>query len=151
MNGTKGSKSDMQATRIARRFKARPKANWTRVSGQVMEPKKKPVRRIRKRSKAMDARMRQYRKLANAFKRDNPKCAMPKCQSKTDDVHHTRGRAGSLLLDWRYWKPVCRSCHDWIQRNPIFARDLKMLCDPGLWNEPDRTEVPEYIGAKGTV
>ena len=61
---------------------------------------------------------------------------------KARDVHHSRGRAGTLLLDWRYFKGVCRCCHDWIGENPTEARAEGFLCAAGLWNVPDRTPIP---------
>lgn len=37
------------------------------------------------------------------------------------DVHHARGRSGDLLLDERFWKPVCREGHMKIHDNPEWA------------------------------
>jgi len=58
----------------------------------------------------------------------------------TDDVHHCRGRASTLLIDARWWIPVCRNCHDFIQRNPKEARARGWLCDWGQWNSPPQDE-----------
>jgi hypothetical protein len=52
------------------------------------------------------------------------------------DLHHLRGRAGSLLMDGFYWMPVCRTCHNWIGDNPEKARAVGCLCQPGEWNKP---------------
>lgn len=82
----------------------------------------------------------QYEALATEFKRVYPKCGV--ChQNPTVDVHHSRGRLGSLLCDMRFWIPVCRTCHDWIGSNPDAARKLTwngipVLCEKGQWNSP---------------
>lgn len=34
------------------------------------------------------------------------------------EIHHKKGRLGDRLLDDRHWIAVCRSCHDWITKNP---------------------------------
>lgn len=65
----------------------------------------------------------------------NPFCArFPKL--KSEDVHHTRGRVGSLLLDERFWRAVSRKGHDWIGNNMAEARKLGLLCEVGQWNVP---------------
>lgn len=131
----------MRTSTISRTGKARAKALWTRLPWAGVKPKAREPRwtKVRKQSDAMAKRMREYRKLATRFKLANPSCD---CGGRTRDVHHTRGRAGSLLLDWRYWRPVCRYCHDWIAQHPDAARAEGMLCERGLWNVPDRTPIP---------
>ena len=69
----------------------------------------------------------EYSKKAKAFKEEHSFCqaCLPNiCTSKTNDVHHMKGRVADLLLDEEYWLAVCRSCHEWIEANPIEARDL---------------------------
>jgi hypothetical protein len=39
------------------------------------------------------------------------------------------GREGPLLLDERYWMPVCRTCHDWIEDHGRLARELGFVID----------------------
>jgi hypothetical protein len=45
------------------------------------------------------------------------------CTQYATDVHHMAGRSGSLYLDEKYWLPVCRSCHTWIETHPKEARE----------------------------
>ena len=52
-----------------------------------------------------------------------------------DDVHHMRGRSGTLLRDKRFWLAVSRPGHDWIERNKEAARELGFLCARGLWGK----------------
>ena len=47
----------------------------------------------------------------------------------TDDVHHKMGCEGQLLLDERWWMPVCRLCHDWIEDHGRAARELGFVLD----------------------
>ena len=83
----------------------------------------------------------EYFRLVRRFKRTHPECQ--RCgQRPTQDVHHTRGRSGTLLLDWRHWRAVCRECHAWIGDNPERSRREGFLCAKGLWNVPDETPKP---------
>lgn len=58
------------------------------------------------------------------------------CSLSATDIHHIRGRRGRLLLDQRFWMPVCRHAHDWIGSHPAEARTLGWLCQVGEWNTP---------------
>lgn len=58
-----------------------------------------------------------------------------RCGNPATDVHHTRGRAGRLLLDTQYWVAVCRQCHEWIGSNPNEARKAGLLCSKGEWGK----------------
>lgn len=98
------------------------------------------VEQLRQEESRTDREPIQYEALANEFKRLNPMCGV--CHKKpTSDVHHSRGRLGPLLMDQRFWIPVCRTCHDWIGSNPDAARKLTwksiaVLCAKGEWNSP---------------
>jgi hypothetical protein len=46
-----------------------------------------------------------------------------------DECHHMRGRNGDLLLDERYWLPVCMGCHKWITEHGKKARALGLSAD----------------------
>lgn len=41
----------------------------------------------------------------------------------TTEVHHKKGRVGSLYLDERYWLAVSRKGHQKIEMNPQWAKD----------------------------
>lgn len=83
---------------------------------------RKPLRRtpLKRVSKKLGAKLRQYRVLAVQFKKDNPTCQVC-CVKFTSDVHHKAGR-GRNLLNVATWMPVCRPCHDLIHQHPSFAR-----------------------------
>ncbi len=93
----------------------------------------------------MDVRAR------DSFMRRSPACA--RClQSKATDVHHSRGKLGSLMNDERYWIPLCRTCHRWAHDNIAMARKIKisvytqthgtmripLICEKGGWDSLPR-------------
>jgi hypothetical protein len=101
----------------------------------------KPIRRStpkRAREKS------QYSRKCAAYKRKHPWCAacealsrfnpMPVGICRTSDVHHKMGREGDLLLDERFWMPVCRTCHDWIEDHGREARRLGFVLDKDYRN-----------------
>jgi len=45
------------------------------------------------------------------------------------ECHHMRGRNGKLLMDERYWLPVCRKCHRFLTEHSKLARELGLSAD----------------------
>ena len=129
---------------IRRRNPDRKPAPWTEAfPEQVSEtesPKKVVKRRkpVLKQSTKTRAKRDLYNREAKKWKAltENSTCRFPGCKKPTTDVHHSRGRAGSLLLDKRFWIPLCREHHDWVGVNMGAARKLGLLCETGLWNTP---------------
>lgn len=60
------------------------------------------------------------------------------CSNKLSEVHHTRGRAGSLLLDERFWMAASKAGHRFIHENVELAREHGWICEKGLWNKPPK-------------
>ncbi len=54
------------------------------------------------------------------------------------EVHHTRGRAGMLMILQQFWLAVSSSGHAWIHRNLDEARQLGLVCQIGEWNTVPR-------------
>jgi hypothetical protein len=54
-------------------------------------------------------------------KPENQKC--PITGKPTTDVHHSKGRIGSLLLDTRYWIALSREGHKYVEENPEWAKE----------------------------
>ncbi|MFD2600191.1 hypothetical protein ACFSQ3_14630 [Sphingobacterium corticis] len=52
------------------------------------------------------------------------KARLEGCTVWTTDVHHKKGRINNLLTDETYFLPVCRSCHQVIELNPVLAKEL---------------------------
>lgn len=38
-----------------------------------------------------------------------------------EELHHAKGRIGALLLDERYWVPLCSAAHDFVTNHPTIA------------------------------
>ena len=96
----------------------------------------KRTTRIRPFSKIRSAQIREYSKRVQAWKErpENRQCRVAGCTRRADDNHHSRGRIGTLLLDQRFWVPVCRQHHDWIGAHPAEARALGLIAPLGQWN-----------------
>ncbi len=115
-------------------------------------------RNIRKTSKSRYVQMREYRKLRIAFllgrsceahliiwaDSQPPVGRIP----PAIEVHHVRGRTGSLLNDLRYWKGVCPKCHFWIGHCPAEARKLGLLAEIGQWNQTEKLEQQKERNAR---
>ena len=112
------------------------KAPWVRAGlpgyAGYRKGQPKPKAKLRARSIRRGQIMRMYCVLKTRFLREHPSCAVdgwrPSC-----DVHHVRGRAGTLLIDTRFWLPVSRQGHDWIHRHPVLARIRGLLAERGYW------------------
>lgn len=55
-------------------------------------------------------------------KEENQKCPVYP-EQKTSQVHHMKGRIGSLYLDERFWLAVSADGHEWIEKNPNEAKE----------------------------
>lgn len=115
-----------------------PQKSWTRIA---------PV------SKRSLPRRRQYTVDARAWKLRNPLCQCCRLIFKrkpqpTTSVHHSRGRASTLLLDQRFWKAACDECHDWIHQNPSLAQSLGLFCAMGKWNSPPKHGYCDSCGCR---
>ena len=97
----------------------------------------KPRKRINPISAKRAAEMRIYAKRRKLFLAANPLCEYWKRRSgirvKSTEIHHTRGRAGTLYLDERYWVAVSRSGHQRIEKWPNEAKAFGLI---GPWGEP---------------
>lgn len=69
------------------------------------------------------------------------RCALKKkLKSAEPYPHHIRGRDGAMLTDTRFWLPICRPCHDWIEEHReeawnlgwLASRDRKAMKHEGL-------------------
>lgn len=50
------------------------------------------------------------------------------------ELHHFRGRAGSLLRDVRFWLSLCGGCHRQVYDNPKWARANLLLASATDFN-----------------
>lgn len=91
---------------------------------------------VRVRSQTEQIRMSVYKAIKKLYLARHPwcECCPGVNPHPSEDVHHTKSRTGWLLVDVRFFKPVCRKKHDWIGQNPDEARKLKLLAPKGRWN-----------------
>lgn len=76
--------------------------------------------RIRNTSKKRASALRIYGRKRAAFLVAHPVCR--RCQlARSAEVHHAKGRVGSLLLDERWWVALCSPCHRWLTEHPSEA------------------------------
>ncbi len=54
-------------------------------------------------------------------KKENQIC--PITRQPTTDIHHKKGRVGSLFLDTRYWIALSREGHKFVEENPDWAKE----------------------------
>tara|TARA_R110000782_G_scaffold4904_1_gene17142 strand:- start:118 stop:387 length:270 start_codon:yes stop_codon:yes gene_type:complete len=80
---------------------------------------------IKKVSSKMSKINTAYTKLRREYLTDKPIChaKIHKCSIHATDIHHKQGR-GVYHLDTSTWLPVCRNCHNWIEKNPSESYEL---------------------------
>lgn len=87
-----------------------------------MSGAKKPQKPIKKVSDKRSVENLQYSADRIVFlgKPENKICPITK--KPTTDVHHKKGRVGSLFLDQRYWVALSREGHKYVEENPEWAK-----------------------------
>ena len=90
----------------------------------VQKTNKSPAYRIKSISDKKLAELKEYRVVRDGYLATNKVCEHPECKNLSEDLHHAKGRVGSLLTDVRYFKALCRRCHRWVEENPEQAKSL---------------------------
>ena len=87
-----------------------------------LKPSQKPMRHKSSKMTALDT---VYSKLRVNYLEQYPLCcaSLPKCTKNSTDIHHKKGR-DKYHNDPTTWLSVCRTCHNWIELNPIEAEEL---------------------------
>lgn len=117
------------------------KAPWFIAKYGENQTTKKP-KPIRRRSVTESKRMRAYLQQRSVWllRTENQWCIVVKETTgaivRATEVHHMRGRAGSLLCDERFWLPVSAEGHRIIHDSPESARARGWICKKGEWNKP---------------
>jgi hypothetical protein len=67
-----------------------------------------------------------YSILREQYLKHHPHCEahLPGCAINACDIHHKKGRVGTLFLDDTEFLAVCRQCHTWIETHPKEAKLL---------------------------
>lgn len=99
----------------------------------------KPKKKIRRFTSKREAMKRIYAIRRRDFLIENPWCAWglkqtPPVRIRAEEVHHTRGRIGRLLIEEKFWVGVSKAAHRWIHDNIDAARGLGLICQKGQWN-----------------
>jgi hypothetical protein len=81
---------------------------------------------IKKISKKKSKEDRQYMELRKKYLMDNPMCHahLHCCSERSTDVHHKKGR-GKYYLIIETWISLCRPCHQYIEMNPDFSKEME--------------------------
>lgn len=95
------------------------KAEKNKANGKTEEKKNTIIPKISKKRKVENAK---YLVLRIEFlgKKENAIC--PVTGEKTTEIHHKKGRVGSLFLDTNFWLAVSRGGHLEIENNPEWAK-----------------------------
>lgn len=96
-----------------------------RGTSQLRRTRIKPI------SDKMRLKRKTYTCVAAAYLKAHPFCEaciaeIPMVRTawrKSQEVHHRRGKVGSLLSDVRFFLAVCRPHHDEIHANPAWAME----------------------------
>lgn len=112
----------------ARRTRLTARKGLTRRTELTTTTELARVTPLRPMSARRRAENRERREIAHATFGDAPLCAIPGCGRLADDVHEplTRARGGSIT-DPSNMVPLCRDCHDVVQRGPQWAYDLGLM------------------------
>lgn len=67
-----------------------------------------------------------YSILREQYLKHHPHCEahLAGCAINACDIHHKKGRVGTLFLDDTEFLAVCRTCHGWIETHPKEAKLL---------------------------
>lgn len=86
-------------------------------------PEKKKPKPIAKFSKKRAKENTEYSKVRLAYLKIFPVCEVWNCGNKSTQIHHRKGRIGSLLTDINHFLGVCDPCHLYLENNPIWAKE----------------------------
>jgi hypothetical protein len=91
--------------------------------GRKPDLKLKAVYKIPKVSKKRQVEQLQYQVLRTEFlsKPENKIC--PITNLPTNDIHHKKGRVGTLFLNTEFWIALSREGHKFVEENPKWAKE----------------------------
>lgn len=89
---------------------------------EASKPKKKHYIKPRTEKRSKQERLYSAKRIEFLSRKENKFCAVYPNQRATQ-VHHKKGRIGDLLTDERYWLAVSSDGHEYIENNPIEAKE----------------------------
>lgn len=90
--------------------------------------KRSPLKKSAVRIKPVSAKLKKMKTVYGHIRKDfldeHEICQakIPGCSGLSTEIHHRAGREGDRLNDVKLFLAVCRSCHDFIERNPAWAK-----------------------------
>ena len=93
-------------------------------SYKVTKKKESRSYRIKSVSDKKLTELKEYRVVRDRYLAEHKVCEHPDCKNPSEDLHHAKGRVGSLLTDVRYFKALCRRCHRWVEENPEQSKEI---------------------------
>ena len=98
---------------------SRTDAKWTESQAKAKGKKKK---RISPLSAKQEARLAKYRPIRDKYLKEHTECEVYDCNKSSTNIHHKKGREGSLLWDTEFFLACCETCHPKrIHENPEWA------------------------------
>lgn len=88
--------------------------------GKKMLKKSKPIKKVSDK-RAMEKIIYDSERIKFLQLPENKTC--PITGKPTTDVHHMKGRVGSLYLDKRFWVALSREGHKFVEENPIWSKE----------------------------
>lgn len=58
-----------------------------------------------------------------------------KKSKRLNEIHHSAGRLGKLLMDQTRWRAISKIGHRAIHAFPQVAREHGWICEHGKWNQ----------------
>lgn len=89
-------------------------------TGKTEKKKPKPLRKV---SKKRIEENKEYSAVAKKYLELFPICEVENCDNKSEQIHHVAGRLGNLLTDTDNFLAVCGICHQYIELNPLWAKE----------------------------
>lgn len=94
--------------------------DWCHICQEPL-PKKKP-KGVNKVSKKRIEVNKEYLIVREQYLKIFDVCEVENCFNPSTEIHHISGRSGELLVDVNNFLAVCRTCHQYIELNPVWAK-----------------------------
>ena len=106
-----------------RRTEPKPRLPGDGATFGQQQRKRRPGLAARSKKRATDERY--YAALRRVWLGDSARpCASEGCRARATEVHHGKGRVGSLLCDVRWWLALCGPCHRFVTLHPGEAFEM---------------------------
>ena len=128
--------------------KLKPNQYWAAIEKNIKRMVK-GVRSTKSSRQPLTGRKKQiadYRRKAKAFVAEKQRAGvycevmywLAGIRTPVTEVHHRYGRAGSLLLDERFWTALSAAGHRWVHQNMDEARKYGWIAPKNAWNRPPK-------------